>query len=392
MGLRSIFGLLTVALAFSFFGCRSDGAQKVQPETRGKRGERCQARNDCDAGLACLNGVCAKNEFSNVEVHAKHCDLIECEADADCCGDRPTTAPAECEDRQNVCLTPTLPDCTVSICTSDATCGSGTCPMGACSIGGGACESSDDCADVCVAGTCRVSGQVCTVATQAVDCFYYGSVISCSTRACDCQNPDFDPTDELCFNQECLNVCLLRCNDNNRCIEDDSCDTAVDCAGTGLPICDGGRCVQCVDDDDCNEDNQETCERGQCRRPCEFNEQCALFEECNTRTGDCEYVGCKSNHECILAAARGQGVDGGNGVGDDPRLFECLPSEANEDIKTCKIPCENDGSCGHFQVCDAGYCKFIGCDSHEECRAYLGITNQVITETKPYVAQARCVE
>jgi hypothetical protein len=77
---------------------------------------------------------------------------------------------------------------------------------------------------------------------------------------------------------------------------------------------------------------------------------------------------------------------------DDPRLYKCLANDADPDHKTCKIPCENDGSCGQFQVCDAGYCKFVGCDSDEQCRNYLGIANQMTSESKPYVAKAKCVD
>ena len=98
-----------------------------------------------------------------------------------------------------------------------------------------------------------------------------------------------------------------------------------------------------------------------------------------------------------MAASRGlQGVGGTSNAqaagADDPRLYKCLASDADPKHKTCKIPCENDGSCGQFQVCDEGYCKFVGCDSDEQCRNYLGIANQMTSEIKPYVAKAKCVD
>jgi hypothetical protein len=235
---------------------------------------------------------------------------------------------------------------------------------------------------------------VCAVDTE---CTYYeyNATAACNNRICNCQNPEYNPSDPICTDPDCEDICLLRCQDE-LCLKDNSCETAADCAATGLPICDGGRCVQCTDDDECDEDANETCEKGRCEKPCEHDEECGLFEACDA--GDCVYVGCNDDKECILAAARGQdGVGGTNGGGissggDDPRLFKCLPSEADPKIKTCKIPCENDGSCGQFQVCNDGYCKFIGCDTDEQCRAYLGIANQQTSEAKPYVATAVCRE
>jgi hypothetical protein len=395
MGLRSLIAVVAVGLTFGMVACSKD-AQKVQPETRGKRGESCLARNDCDTGLACINGTCSKNEFA-VDVAAKHCDRIECNDDKGCCGDKATMAPAKCKDRTLVCETPTAADCTQSICTDateDTVCGEGSCRLGTCSNTGVQCASVTDCADTCVIpvdstiGQCAQSLLSCTSDANCAG--------SCSTRTCNCANPAYDPADPICADEDCIDICLLRCRDQ-LCVQDDSCEVDADCFAAGLQICDGGRCVECTSNTDCDEDAEETCESGQCHRPCKYNEECGIFEECSS-TGDCEYVGCRSDRECILAAARGLG-DGTGGTnnqsvspGDDPRMFECLPSDTQEGIKVCKIPCENDGSCGQFQVCDDGYCKFIGCENDEECRAYLGIANQVTSEAKPYVATAVCVE
>lgn len=393
MGVRSLIAVLAVGLTFGMVACSKD-PQKVQPETRGKRGETCLARNDCDTGLACINGICAKNEFG-IDVAVKHCDRIECTADEDCCGDKATAAPAKCKDRTLICETPTVQDCTQTICSDvneDTVCGEGTCRLGTCSNTGMQCASVTDCADTCVIPVDAVIGQCAqSLASCTSDLNCTGS---CSTRTCDCTNPEYDPADPICADEDCIDICLLRCRDQ-LCVQDDSCEIDSDCFNAGLQICDGGRCVQCTADSDCDEDADETCESGQCHRPCKFNEECGIFEECNG-AGDCEYVGCRSDRECILAAARG--LDNGEGPnepvgrGDDPRMFKCLPSDTESGINTCKIPCENDGSCGQFQVCDGGYCKFIGCENDEECRAYLGIANQVTSEAKPYVATAQCVE
>jgi hypothetical protein len=393
MGLRSLIGVTFMALAFVFVGCDSDKAQKVEPETRGKRNEICQARNDCDEGLACLNGVCSKNEF-DIDVSVKQCDRIECSEDKDCCGDRPTKAPTKCKNRDVVCSTPQLPGCVQTSCVATGTCeGGGTCGAGTCNIVGGTCMDADDCLDTCAAtGFCTKNAATACLADTDCPYYQYNAQAACNNRVCNCANPEYDPGDPICTDEECEDICLLRCQDE-LCLKDNSCETASDCVSIGLQICDDGRCVQCIEDADCDEDASETCEKGFCHKPCEHDEECGLFEACDA--GDCVYVGCHDDKECILAAARGQdGIGGTNGGissgGDDPRLFKCLASEANPELKTCKIPCENDGSCGQFQVCNEGYCKFIGCETNEQCRAYLGISNQQTSEVKPFVATAVC--
>ncbi len=402
MGLRSVIALVSLLSVFSFAGCSKD-AQKVAPETRGKRGESCLARNDCETGLACIGNICAKNEF-NIAVSAKQCVRSECKADTDCCGDRATSAPAKCKNRNATCdaATRNVPGCIQTTCATDAACNGGTCG-GTCSGFGQAgimCTAATDCKrDACVGGRCAVSFNTCTVATQAIDCIYYNTPPTCANRICNCTNPLYDPADPICTDPDCENICLLRCEDS-LCVQDKSCKTDTECLAVGLTTCDGGRCVQCTVDKDCDVKNNETCEKGLCHKPCTQNEECGLFEACG-KTGDCVYVGCQTDRECILAASRGSQIShpgtGGSGnvqlatsSSDDPRLYKCLPSEGDAKINTCKIPCENDGSCGQFQVCDKGYCKFVGCETDDECRAYLGIANQMTSDAKPYVTTATC--
>jgi hypothetical protein len=400
MGLRSLIAVVSL-LAVSVLGltgCSKD-AQKVQPETRGKRGETCLARNDCDSGLACINNTCAKNEF-NIDVTAKQCERVECDTTKDCCGNKATTAPTKCEGRNEICNNPLLAGCTSTICTTatEATvCGDGTCRPGICAGGttpGTACETAADCAkDTCnlVTGFCKVN----TLYTCASDFSCPNSAATCSSRICNCQNPLYNQLDPICSDPDCDDICLLTCQDS-LCIEDKSCKTDTECLALGLQICDGGRCVECTKTPECDVENDETCVDGMCQKPCVQNEECPLFDECVK--GECVYAGCHDDRECILAAARGQqGVGGTSGQAasnsaDDPRLYKCLANDADPDHKTCKIPCENDGSCGQFQVCDQGYCKFVGCDSNEQCRDYLGIANQMTSDSKPFVAQARCVD
>jgi hypothetical protein len=212
-----------------------------------------------------------------------------------------------------------------------------------------------------------------------------------ANRLCNCANPAYDPSDPICADQDCQDLCELSCQDE-LCLKDNSCDKDADCLALGLQSCVDGSCVQCTVDDDCDTTKDETCVEGVCKKPCTANEECPAFDEC--QKGECVYVGCQSDRECILAASGsltpGSGVSSSS---EDARLLKCLPSEADPDLKTCKIPCENDGSCGsEFDVCDNGYCKFIGCESDEECRAYFGLQNQMTSELKPFVPKAVCRE
>jgi hypothetical protein len=379
MSLSSCFGAGAILLSLlAFMGCSGDEAQKVQPQSRGQRGEACQARNDCQDGLACINGVCSKNDF-DLSVSAKHCDRVECQVTGDCCGDKPTEAPAKCAARASVCDTPNLPGCNqVAACTDDGDCDGGVCQPGRCSNSLGMCTSDTQCADTCLSGFCAISFQQCS---DRLPC---PSGV-CQNRACDCSNPDYNRFDPICQDPDCADVCVLKCEDE-RCVPDNSCEEASDCFRQNLQICDAGRCVECVDDEDCDTGMGESCSPGgRCDKPCESNEECPFFHEC--QSGECVETGCRSDRECVLAA--GEAV----ASADDARLLKCLPSELDPDIKTCKVPCENDGACGsQLQICDDGYCRFIGCEDNEECRAYLGLAEQMTTPERPFVPKAVCRE
>jgi len=395
MGIRSLIAFVSVVSLFALASCSKDPT-KFEPSTRGKRGENCQARNDCQDGLACLNGICGINEFS-VNVAVKHCDRIECASTADCCGDKPTEMPAKCNVRTATCLA-TFPGCNAAqVCTSDASCGGqgGTCrpaaASGTCSGGtlsGLSCTTATDCQDLCVSSICSYSGGACAA---NIDCTYYTSTTPVCTkpsRTCSCANPNYNGSAAICNDPDCTDLCTLRCDDE-RCVADRSCKVDAECGAT-TPFCSDGQCVQCTADKDCGDD--KSCNAGVCHARCKHNEECNAFYECNADSGECEYAGCKSDRECILAAGGNQNASTTTPSGEDPRLLKCLPSETEPAHKTCKIPCENDGSCGAQSVCDAGFCKFIGCETNEDCRAYLNLVALAPTPAKPYVPTAVCRE
>jgi hypothetical protein len=377
-----LFGV--IGFSVLLFQCKNE-AQQIEPAAQGQRGEACQARNDCQSGLACILGLCSKNDFE-LTSSALHCDRVDCQTDGDCCGNKPSEAPAKCDHRISVCQTPTLAGCVQTSCTSSASCGSGTCPSGYCSNStNAACTGSGDCTDTCNldTGLCTLSGYSCT---SDISCTGTGL---CSTRYCSCTNPEYLPSSAICTDPECLNVCTLRCSDE-RCIADTACTTDTDCTTAAHPVCSSGNCVECTINAQCDVLEGEECRKNVCKKPCVANEECPLFNGC--KEGDCVPTGCQSDRECVLAANANNPQVQSQSV-EDARLSKCLPSDADSTIKTCKIPCENDGACGsEFQICDAGFCRFIGCETDDECRAYLGIVNETETDAKPFISHAVCRE
>ena len=266
--------------------------QKVEPAGRGARGETCQARNDCQSGLACIAGTCSKNDFG-IKVSAKQCDRIDCEEDKDCCGSKPLEAPEECANRERIC-TPSVLGCTAGVsCADDGDCNGGNCVTSTtCSVSFLTCTSNANCrsADVCdtATSTCTLSGNYCTddstcwsndtcnstdgsysycslsglYCTDDSQC-YAGDVCG---SICDCTNPDYDAADPICSDPDCFDFCELRCEEE-RCVVDTTCEEDTDCVG--LEVCDKNRCVECTADEDCDEDEDELCVNGNCERGCE---------------------------------------------------------------------------------------------------------------------------
>jgi hypothetical protein len=356
-------------------GCSSNKDTTVEPQSRGQRGESCQARNDCQSGLACINNVCSRNDF-NISPQAKACDKIDCQADADCCGGRPTSVPVKCNKYSSVC-SPYAQNCNSGdSCMTNSDCGGGTCGSGYCSnYSSQYCSADTDCANTCTTyGYCSLTGYSCTTSS---DC----TQGTCQYRTCSCSNPNYNPSDPICTDPDCTSApCTLKC-DQERCVENTACQTNADCYG-GAPICNNGSCVQCIDDSGCSTSSGEKCVQNVCITPCTSNEECPLFQQCDTASGKCIETGCTSDTECILAMSQ-------NG-GQDARLAKCLPSDQDPSKKQCKVPCENDGACSQFQVCQNGFCVFIGCSTDEECRAYFGLENETSTTSHPWVTKAVC--
>jgi len=352
---------------------------------KGERGSSCDSTNDCQDGLSCIvtndcpYGVACANKScqpSNFEIMGtgKQCHVTECTGTADCCGDMPLEAPAKCEKRESICNTPTLPGCVFAYCTEDAECGTGTCE-GSCYWDDEKCLTTTDCAlNECVPGA---EPDTDTCSLSLTDCAVSGvcSTNTCSTPICNCENPEYDPLDPICSDEDCEGICPYVC-DQELCTVDLGCDLDADCALT-TPFCDAGKCVECLTSDDCED---EECVNGRCGPECEQDTQCSLFETCQSNA--CVYVGCQSDRECVLSA--------GGDAAKDPRLATC---NIEDGIGTCVFPCEIDAQCAPTEVCLDGVCEYIGCETDGECKTILGLHNQpTSSDDRPWTTTAVCRE
>lgn len=374
MNPRTLTNLVAVAALPLLSACHN--TQKIAPDSAGQRNDTCQASNDCGSGLSCIDYRCQPTEFK-LDPTAKECSRFECDATADCCGDRPTVAPAKCDNRESICSTPSIAGCGFNdTCSDDAMCNGGTCASRTCGLDAASCSADTDCAaNICntVSDTCSVTGSPCALDSDCPE-------NTCGTGLCDCANPEYNPGSAICSDPDCTDLCDRICDtDTNLCVVDTSCNTDNECFNVGLDICTAeGVCVECESNADCDEADGETCNSaGRCERACQFDQECDPFEVCDA--GECVFEGCKSDLDCVLYANFGDA---------DRRLAKCVTGPEN--IGQCRLPCDNDGHCGELQVCADGYCEFVGCETNAQCDRLLGLQNQQITDRRPYVTVGIC--
>jgi hypothetical protein len=400
-------------------GGQSSGGQAVggasggESAALGERGSSCDSSGDCQdelscivtagcpVGVACANKTCQPSNFEIMGT-GKQCHIVQCESREDCCGDMPLEAPEKCDVRDITCSQPTLAGCSAISCTMDDQCGAGKC-AGTCTYDGEQCLTLDDCAEnVCEfasgsggsgsggdgsggdgsggtsgsggsggsggsVGSCSLNGAVCY---SDGDC----AINSCSSPYCRCDNPDYDPTAPICEDEDCEGICGWTC-EGQLCAVDLSCNIDSDCVNA-TPFCDDGACVQCLSDEDCEED--VACIAGVCGPECEADSECGLFEVCQDDA--CLYVGCQTDRECVLSAPVGSE--------QDPRLAVCL-IEAG--VGTCVFPCDIDAQCGPTEICVDSVCEYIGCDTDTECKTIAGLHDQPPpTAEQPWTTAAEC--
>lgn len=345
-------------------------AKPVRLTRRGGRGIGCSVKNDCASGLSCIQGVCQPSSFGLLP-SAKECVQIDCADSEDCCGNLPTEVPEKCSSRASTCLQK-LPGCIEKECTRSAECAGGGVCVGQCAVSAGECRGNVDClANKCIDGKCSINFTVCA---SDAEC----TANTCAGGGCSCENPNYSPLDPVCSDEECAGLCLWSCEES-RCVIPTSCNTSDDCFGS-RPQCVDGSCVECSISSDCS--FGKICLSGSCETACQDDAQCGQFEAC--QAGECIYVGCRSHRECTLIPdVRSLALP----VGIDPRLLRC---HTEGGVGRCVIPCQTDSQCATSEVCSDGLCKYIGCETNEECATILGVHEQVTTDEHPWIASVEC--
>lgn len=221
---------------------------------------------------------------------------------------------------------------------------------------GESCQARSDCAEglacmreVCVmtATELSVTGKSCDAiacATDAECCAGFVPDSSCDVYDAACQA---NPNDCLAFQTLC--VCNEQCQ-GERCVDTGpQCLADADCPSLLFPYCVTEQCVECRDQTDCA--STDRCIEGMCQPPCQTDDECALLHACEA--GDCVYVGCSSDRECVFL------------LGDTRAVCD--------EMAGCSIACEVDADCDfqRFEICSNARCTFVGCESDAECRAYL---------------------
>jgi hypothetical protein len=337
---------------------------------RGRRGIGCTVKNDCAAGLSCIQGVCQPSSFGLTPT-GKECVQIDCSATADCCGSLPAEIPPKCKARAATC-SQLLPGCVQRACARASDCTGGGACTGKCAVTRGECRGNVDClANKCLDGRCSLNFTACA---SDAEC----AANTCSGGTCACDNPNYSPLSPVCTDHDCDGLCLWAC-EKSRCVIPTTCGVDAECFGA-RPLCVAGQCVECTVGTDCSFD--KICVDGTCQTPCASDAQCGLFEAC--QAGECVYVGCRSQRDCTLVPdVRSIGLL----PGVDPRLLRC---HTENGVGRCLIPCQTDSQCGPTEVCSGGLCKYIGCDSSEECATILGIHQQVSQTAQPWVSEVEC--
>jgi hypothetical protein len=359
--------------AASAAGQGSAGASSPKPAARIKRGRRgigCSVKNDCAAGLSCIQGVCQPSSFELTPT-GKECLQIDCTEAADCCGNLPMEVPEKCRARPSTCLQK-LPGCVDKACSRSAECAGGGVCVGHCAVSAGECRGNVDClANKCIDGKCSLDFTMCQ---SDADC----AANTCAGGNCTCDNPNYSPLSPVCQDPDCAQTCFWACEDS-RCVIPTTCSSSDDCFGS-KPQCVEGTCVECSISSDCSFD--KICVSGSCETSCQNDTQCGLFEAC--QVGECTYVGCRSDRECTLipdvrSLALAPGVD--------PRLLRCHTADG---VGRCIIPCQTDSQCGPTEVCSGGLCHYIGCDNNDECATILGVHEQGSTGERPWIGSVEC--
>lgn len=243
-------GAFFCALCLGALGCDDDeaptGPQLTAPQNRGVKGESCRARNDCSEGLSCVRNVCVVDEFP-ITPTAKGCDVIECNAVADC-----VRFADGCEELQQVCAEGEMDACAAFEQNCNFVCEANRCES--------RCSEDTDCRP----GMCQAG--VCVQCVGNEDC----------------------GEDERCVRGQCIEPCRddLACPLFHACVDGE-------CVETG---CDSDRaCVALL------RNVEARCLEGACTAPCITDSDCDDPDDYDFMKcvgGLCQHVGCDSDSEC----------------------------------------------------------------------------------------------
>jgi hypothetical protein len=186
----------------------------------------------------------------------------------------------------------------------------------------------------------------------------------------------------------------LVCDPRGDCVEQTPCETDLHClAGR---ICQEGACVDgCADDAACaGEGLDNRCFDGRCRQ-CETDGDCFGRSTCDAETFRClEPDECDDSRECISPNicnirtrrcsapfdCRAAGSTCNEGLVCEPETGRCAAPAACTENANCPVgqvcapgrnrtcrPCGADDECDGAQVCRAGACTEVDCESEADC-------------------------
>jgi hypothetical protein len=255
---KSSFGFwLAGAPIIVLIACSGDSGSTGSAGVLSRRGESCQTRKDCEAGLACVNQVCAVDHFA-VPLSPKECAMVQCLQSSDCC---PIAFSSTCQQLK-------------------AECDNGS------SVACDQFNSQCVCATECLAGECI---QHCSP-TEYCDGGKRCNGATCVACLCDA---------DCGFGQTCR---------GGRCWE--SCGADLDCAP--MHRCQDGACVEsgCTADRECIaalKDVLAVCREAVCAVTCNTDLECDSptnfgFSACID--GLCKDLGCQSKSTTYRRASR----------------------------------------------------------------------------------------
>ena len=235
----------------------------VEQHVLGERGESCRARNDCAQGLSCVAERCGLSELP-LSVQPKQCVRVQCEEDADCCGN--FVAQLSCPMLKESCSAGDETACGAfnASCVCNLACSANTC------VAVRKCSSDSECG-----ASLRCASGKCVQCTADTDCTVAGQ--RCVSGACraGCERDEQCPLFSECKSGECVDV---------GCQSDRACYFAT-------------------------KDPFARCRDGRCESSCSHDAQCPAMSACEAER--CVFVGCESDAECraLLGLANQPGTE-----------------------------------------------------------------------------------